>query len=141
MVVVIAISSIASFTLVNQSFLTGMSIFRLLIIFGSAFLGLFGFFTVLYLIVLYVASIRVLGVPYLNITADLNWTDIKKSFVRLSPKEIGQEHHIRNDTFNLNIEEERKLREEILPKQNEKVMNMLKDISKKRGGKISLSHT
>ncbi|SPU40557.1 spore germination protein XA [Lysinibacillus capsici] len=43
MIVVIAISSIAAFTLVNQSFVTAMSIFRLIIIMASAFFGLFGF--------------------------------------------------------------------------------------------------
>lgn len=43
MIVIIAISSIAAFTLVNQAFVTAMSIFRLIIILFSAFLGLFGF--------------------------------------------------------------------------------------------------
>lgn len=79
MVVVIAISSIAAFTLVNQSFVTAMSIFRLIIVIASAFLGLFGFFMSLFFIILYAANIRVLGVPYLNIAAEFNWQDIKKN--------------------------------------------------------------
>ncbi|GAB0166676.1 spore germination protein [Lysinibacillus sp. CTST325] len=85
MIVVIATSSIAAFTLVNQSFVTAMSILRIIIILASAFLGLFGFFISVFFILLYTANIRVLGVPYLNMSADLNWQDIKKSLVRLSP--------------------------------------------------------
>ncbi|QDQ02176.1 spore germination protein [Lysinibacillus fusiformis] len=86
MIVVIAISSIAAFTLVNQSFVTAMSIFRLIFVLASAFLGLFGFFMALFFLILYAANIRVLGIPYLNIAADLNWQDIKKSLIRVSPK-------------------------------------------------------
>ncbi len=86
MIVVIAISSIAAFTLVNQSFVTAMSIFRLIFVLASAFFGLFGFFMALFFLILYAANMRVLGVPYLNIAADLNWADIKKSLIRVSPK-------------------------------------------------------
>lgn len=85
MIVVIATSSIAAFTLVNQSFVTTMSILRLIIILASAFLGLFGFFISVFFIILYTANLRVLGVPYLNMGADLDWQDIKKSLVRLTP--------------------------------------------------------
>ncbi|MFJ6207181.1 spore germination protein [Lysinibacillus sp. NPDC092081] len=85
MIVVIATSSIAAFTLVNQSFVTAMSILRLIIILASAFLGLFGFFVSVFFILLYTANLRVLGVPYLSMGADLDWQDIKRSLVRLSP--------------------------------------------------------
>lgn len=85
MIVVIATSSIAAFTLGNQSIVSAMSILRVIIILASAFFGLFGFFVSVFFILLYTANIRVLGVPYLNMGADLNWQDIKKSLVRLSP--------------------------------------------------------
>ncbi|MFJ8519731.1 spore germination protein [Lysinibacillus xylanilyticus] len=85
MIVVIATSSIAAFTLVNQSIVTAMSILRLIIVFASAFFGLFGFFISIFFILLYTANLRVLGVPYLNMGADLNWQDIKRSLFRLSP--------------------------------------------------------
>ncbi len=85
MIVVIAISSIAAFTLVNQSFVTAVSIMRVIIILASAFFGLFGFFTSMFFILLYTANLRVLGVPYLNMGADLNWQDIKNSLIRLPP--------------------------------------------------------
>ncbi|MGE7839520.1 spore germination protein [Lysinibacillus sp. NPDC093712] len=85
MIVVIAISSIAAYTLVNQSFVTAMSVFRLFVVLMAAFFGLFGFFLSLFFILIYVANIRVLGVPYLSLGADLNWTDIKKSLIRAAP--------------------------------------------------------
>jgi len=87
MIVIIAISSIAAFTLVNQAFVTAMSIFRLIIILFSAFLGLFGFFISVFFIILYAANMRVLGVPYINFSADYeSGGNIGKSLLRLSPK-------------------------------------------------------
>ncbi len=86
MIVIIAISSIAAFTLVNQAFVTAMSIFRLIIILFSAFFGLFGFFISVFFIIIYAANMRVLGVPYINFSADFEQGNIRKSLLRLSPK-------------------------------------------------------
>lgn len=86
MIVVIAISSIAAFTLVNQSFVTAMSIFRLIIIMAAAFFGLFGFFVSIFFILLYTANIRVLGMPYINFGASFEKSNIGKSLMRLTPK-------------------------------------------------------
>ncbi|KOP80587.1 spore gernimation protein [Lysinibacillus sp. FJAT-14745] len=90
MIVVIATSSIAAFTLVNQSIVAAMSILRIIIILASAFLGLFGFFVSVFFILLYTANLRVLGVPYLTMGADLDWQDFKRSLVRLSPTGYGK---------------------------------------------------
>ncbi len=87
MIVVIAISTIASFTLVNQSLVTTMSILRVAFIFASAFFGLFGFFISLYFTLLYLCNIRIYGYSYMNLATDLNWSTIKKSIFRLSQKE------------------------------------------------------
>ncbi|MFJ8517387.1 spore germination protein [Lysinibacillus xylanilyticus] len=86
MIVVIAISTIASFTLVNQSLVTTISLLRITFIFASAFFGLFGFFISLYFTLLYLCNIRIYGYSYMNLATDLNWTTIKKSIFRLSPK-------------------------------------------------------
>lgn len=85
MVVVIAISTLASFTLVNSSLVTTASILRIFFILASSFLGLFGFFTALYFLIVYLANIRVFGVPYLSLGADLSWSTIKRSLLRLPP--------------------------------------------------------
>ncbi|MGE7675420.1 spore germination protein [Lysinibacillus sp. NPDC094403] len=86
MIVIIAISTIASYTLVNQSLVTTISILRIMFIIASAFLGLFGFFISLYLTLLYLCNIRIYGYSYMNLATDLNWATIKKSIFRLSSK-------------------------------------------------------
>lgn len=86
MIVVIAISTIASFTLVNQSLVTTISLLRVTFIIASAFFGLFGFFVSLFFTLLYLCNIRIYGYSYMNLATDLNWMTIKKSIFRLSPK-------------------------------------------------------
>ncbi|MCH7322985.1 spore germination protein [Solibacillus sp. MA9] len=82
MIVVIAISTIAGFTLVNQSLVTTVSIMRILNILMTSVFGLFGLFLSLYLFVLYLANLRVYGVPYLYFTADLSWSNLKVTLFR-----------------------------------------------------------
>lgn len=83
MLVVIALSFIATFTMANQSLLTVITLVRLVFILVTSFLGLFGFFCCLYFLILYLANLRVFGVPYLNISADLSWKKISKTLFRL----------------------------------------------------------
>lgn len=87
MIVVIAISTIATFTLVNQSFVTTISLLRVTFIIITSFFGLFGFFLSIYICLVSIANIRVYGVPYLNIGADLSWENLKTSFIRPPAKE------------------------------------------------------
>ncbi|WP_318616297.1 spore germination protein [Sporosarcina sp. YIM B06819] len=82
MIVVIATSMIASYTLVNQSLVSAVSILRFSYILLAAFFGLFGFFVALYFTILYVANMRTFGVPYLILTEDLNWSTILRSLIR-----------------------------------------------------------
>lgn len=86
MIVIIAISTIATFTLVNQSLVLAISILRICTILITAFLGLFGFFISLYFVILVLANIRTFGVPYLNAWLELNWSTFLKTLFRLSPK-------------------------------------------------------
>lgn len=83
MLVMIALSFIATFTMANQSLLTVITLVRLVFILVTSFLGLFGFFCCLYFLILYLANLRVFGVPYLNISADLSWKKISKTLFRL----------------------------------------------------------
>lgn len=83
MIVIIATSTIATFTLVNQSLVTAVSLLRFIFIIITAFLGLFGFFMSLYFTLIYLASIFIFGVSYLNIATDLSWSTIAKSLFRL----------------------------------------------------------
>ncbi|MER2039293.1 MAG: spore germination protein [Solibacillus sp.] len=87
MIVIIAISTIATFTLVNQSFVTSVSIMRIGFIFITAALGLFGFFLSLYIVLIFLGNIRIFSYPYLGIAADLSWDNIKKTIFRPPSKE------------------------------------------------------
>ena len=82
MIVIIATSTIATYTLVNQSLVTSVNIIRLYTIICSAFFGLFGFFISFYLLLIYLSNMRNLGLPYLNIGAELSWGNISKSIMR-----------------------------------------------------------
>ncbi|ATP41600.1 spore germination protein [Solibacillus sp. R5-41] len=90
MIVVIAISTIATFTLVNQSLVTSIGLMRVTLILITALLGLFGFFLSIYIVLIYLSNIRVYGVPYLNVGADLSWKNISKSLFRLPPDAIKE---------------------------------------------------
>lgn len=82
MVVIIAVSVIATFTLLNQSLVAAISILRFIFIIVTAFFGLFGFFMCLFFTILFLARIRIFGVPYLNMGGDLSWSTIKKTILR-----------------------------------------------------------
>ena len=82
MIVVIAISTIATFTLVNQSLLAAVSILRIIFVLVTSFFGLFGFFIVLYFMLLHLANIRIFGMPYLHGIATLKWRTIKATFIQ-----------------------------------------------------------
>ncbi|MDM5333670.1 spore germination protein [Ureibacillus composti] len=82
MIVVIAISTIATFTLPNKSLLTTISVIRIAFVIVTAFFGLFGLLICVYLLILYIGNMRVFGVPYLGISADLSWNTIRKILFR-----------------------------------------------------------
>ncbi len=90
MVVIMATSTIASFTLVNQSIVTAVSVLRVFSIILSTFFGLFGFFTSVFFIIIYLSKIRIFGVPYMNIATELNWATIAKSLFRLPAKKYSK---------------------------------------------------
>jgi len=98
MVVIIATSSISTFTLVNQSVVTAVSILRLCFILLTSFFGMFGFLISAFCTILYLSNIRVFGVPYLNITADLSWITIKKTLLRLPPSQHKERPNMLNPT-------------------------------------------
>ncbi|MFL0504901.1 spore germination protein [Ureibacillus sp. 179-F W5.1 NHS] len=84
MVVVIATATIASYTVVNRELESIISILRIFCILLTAFFGLFGFFISLFFLLLYTANIRVFGIPYINITADLSWDNVKQTLFRVA---------------------------------------------------------
>lgn len=107
MIVIIATSTIATFTLVNQSLVTAVSVLRVCFILLTGFFGLFGFYMALFFTLLYLANIRVFGVPYLNIAADLNWVTIKKTLLRLSPNQYKERPNMLNPKDKTRSKEEK----------------------------------
>ncbi|PIC63537.1 spore germination protein [Sporosarcina sp. P13] len=96
MIVIIATATIATFTLVNQSLVVAVSILRVCFIILTAFLGMFGFLVSILFTVLYLSNIRVFGVPYMNIAADLSWKTLKKSFLRLPANQYKERPNMLN---------------------------------------------
>lgn len=87
MVVVIATSMIATFTLVNQSFLNSVSLLRFLCLIFSSIFGLFGFFLSIFLVLTYAANIRTYGIPNMEIVTRISFSNILKAMVRLPAPE------------------------------------------------------
>ncbi|SFS94379.1 spore germination protein [Marininema halotolerans] len=80
MVVAIAISVVASFTLDNLNLNGIISILRLIVLVASSLMGLLGLFICLYSIVLYLSWLRPFGLPYLAPIAPLSFQDFLKVF-------------------------------------------------------------
>ncbi|MFC4099907.1 spore germination protein [Paenibacillus xanthanilyticus] len=66
MLVVTAVTAVATFTLVNQSLNGSVLIMRLYIMLISSILGLFGFFIGLFTVLLYISSLESFGMPYIS---------------------------------------------------------------------------
>lgn len=83
MVIVIATSTVASYITVNQTLGYTITILRFAFVFFSSFFGMFAFFISFFFLLVYLANIRVFGVPYLSMGTDLNWRNIEKALFRL----------------------------------------------------------
>ncbi|MGE7904044.1 spore germination protein [Peribacillus sp. NPDC094092] len=83
MLVVIAGSAVATFTLVNQSIIGVISLIRLVAIISASFLGLFAFILLALFLCAYVSNIRILGVPYMEVSANLSMSNMVKTLFRI----------------------------------------------------------
>jgi hypothetical protein len=82
MLVVAAITYISSFTLVNQSLSSAMTIIRFTIIILSTFLGLFGVIIGFILSVFYFSTLNSFGQSYFGSLAPIDFKEAIKSFLR-----------------------------------------------------------
>lgn len=83
MIVLIATSFVATYTLVSMSLHGIVSILRIFVMILSSFFGLFGFFISLFLIVLYAANIQTFGVPYLTVPSNFDYKQLLKAIFRI----------------------------------------------------------
>lgn len=82
LIVVIASSSVATYTLVSLSLHGIVSILRLFVVVLSSFVGLYGFCISVFLIVLSVARIDTFGVAYISVPGEVSIKDMFKTFVK-----------------------------------------------------------
>jgi hypothetical protein len=82
-IVVIAISVLATFTLVNQSLVSVVSLFRIAVLMISGFLGLFGTMTSLLALILFMVNLRSFGTYYLSPLSPPNFKEIYKVIFRM----------------------------------------------------------
>ncbi|AZN42354.1 spore germination protein [Paenibacillus albus] len=66
MLVVTAVTAVATFTLVNQSLNGSVTVIRFYMMIASSFLGLFGFFISLFSVMLYLCTLESFGMPFLK---------------------------------------------------------------------------
>lgn len=75
LLVVIAISSVATYSLVNQSLSGSVSLFRGGILFVSAYLGIYGFFLSIFAILIYFCRLQSFGLPFMEPIATLRFRE------------------------------------------------------------------
>lgn len=83
MIVVIASSSVATYTLVSMSLHGIVSILRIFVILLSSLVGLYGFLIALFMIVLSMANVDSFGVSYLSVPGKVSLRDFMKSFIKM----------------------------------------------------------
>ncbi|MBB6693609.1 spore germination protein [Cohnella xylanilytica] len=83
MLVVSSLTAVSSFTLVNQSLSGAVTVVRLFVLGLSMLFGMFGFFVSFLIVLMYLASLRSFGVPYLQPLAPFKWSKLAYSFFRL----------------------------------------------------------
>ncbi|MEK3915776.1 spore germination protein [Paenibacillus sp. FSL H7-0331] len=81
LLVVIAISAVATFSLVNQSLSGTVSILRIFITLVSAFLGVYGFMMAMFVILIYLCRLESFGLAFLEPIASLRFKEWLAAFL------------------------------------------------------------
>ncbi|PKR78095.1 spore germination protein [Halalkalibacillus sediminis] len=87
-IVIIATSTVASFTIANQSLTGVISVMRLFVALGASLAGMFGFLVTGFLVLIYVSNLRSFSLPYLAPVAPINFKDWFKAVFRPSQKAV-----------------------------------------------------
>lgn len=80
MVIIVALSSMASYAVVDYTFMSTVRLLKFFMIFLSGVFGLFGFCMALTIIVIKMSSITSFGIPYTEPIAPFNYKDMKNYF-------------------------------------------------------------
>lgn len=90
-VIIIALTAIAAFTVPNEEFASTFRIIRYMIIFLSAFWGLYGFVIGIMMVLIHLAGLKSFGVPYLTpfVASEINdGNDSKDAIIKHSIKDL-----------------------------------------------------
>lgn len=90
-VIVIALTAITAFTVPNESFASAFRLIRYIIIFLSAFFGLYGFILGCMLILIHLAGLKSFGVPYMvpfDASGINSGSDMQDSLIRFPIKDL-----------------------------------------------------
>ncbi|MWV43185.1 spore germination protein [Paenibacillus sp. HJL G12] len=88
MIVMVAVTIIATFTLVNQVLAGTTAIIRLYVLLLSSFLGMFGFFIAVFSLVVHLATLECYGVPYLAPISPYIGRDVWEGLFRKPVKDM-----------------------------------------------------
>ncbi|MCM2534673.1 spore germination protein [Neobacillus pocheonensis] len=83
MLVIVAITVISGYTLINQNIAGNITILRFFNLLFSAFFGLFGFFISFFFIITVTVSLESFGQPFVSPFTKPNLSDFIKSYIRL----------------------------------------------------------
>lgn len=83
MIIIIAITAIASFVAPSNEMSTTMRVLNFPIIIAAATFGFTGIVVVLMFILIHLCRLESYGTPYFAPVAPLNWTDLKDTFIRV----------------------------------------------------------
>ncbi|RKP57368.1 spore germination protein [Cohnella endophytica] len=81
LLVVVAISAVATFSLVNQSLSGTVSLLRIFIVLASAFLGIYGFLLAMFVILIYLCRLESFGVAFLDPITSLRFKEWLAAFL------------------------------------------------------------
>ncbi|WP_088042217.1 spore germination protein [Bacillus sp. EAC] len=86
MLVIVALTVISGYTLINQNISGNIVILRFIVLFISSILGLIGFFTSFFLIITMMASLESFGQPYVTLLSTPSKSDFLNVVIKLPQK-------------------------------------------------------
>lgn len=98
MLVIIALSTVATFTLIDQSLVGTISIIRIASLMMATILGFFGVLLSFFLLLCYLGNIKIFGVSYIDGINQFNFGTFLKTFFRLPASQMKS----RPEDLNLN---------------------------------------
>lgn len=86
-VIVVALTAIATFSIPNESFTAAFRLLKFFLIITSAFLGLYGFFLGLLAVAIHLAGLKSFGIPYMmpTVGGSVNQYNDKKDYIARLP--------------------------------------------------------